>query len=616
MSLSILKIWTKRYLNAYIYCAAIICALFLYPIYATRTPAGVDLITQGFIAQSSATLPSELSPSQWQPVLIPVAARYIASGKSVDEWFSVTLPKSVNSSQDQAILISSFPLGGTFFLGDKKIYQMDLGSDKVVTRNNLPIFLTLPAQDLEKSRTLYIKVRSIFSFTDLEPIYFGDSHRVHELFKNYLNWNVKHQHTVVIVSFIFMTFFLLAWIKNRDVLFFKNMFLLTLFWLAWEEIVLSDQLSIDHWTLWRYSNWFCIAGLLYYFVATGLLVVKIKVPNFLKYYFIFYAATGSFICWYDYEGTFLYTQLLIASLYLVLNYGALLIFYEGWREKSWRIFSFGLVFLVASPASVHDFIVWTGLFANWVPFLSSIGVPQYFLQSQQLSYLVAIPYLLVTGFTLLQIIEDKERYKTESAIATREERSRIIRDLHDGLGAVLTMGAIQAQSGTLTVEKAKVTITESLNDLRLILNGFDTEKPNMAAIVETIGEQAQRMFSGNKRLNISYQLPDVDEKEPKLSQAAAMNLAKITREALTNAAKYSGGTEIHVELKYSKTEVIVEVTDNGPTGFDFERSLHHPTGNGLNNMLSRAKSCGGTFTYISQPGETKMIATMPIYSDF
>ena len=602
----------NRFFNAYIYCAFFICILFIFPICATQTPAGINLIKSALFVNSSANSPSEIPSMEWKLVALPAPAQYTASGKVMDEWFALELPKTTGKETSQSILIRSFPLGGTFYLGNKEIYHVSFGTMDTVERNDLPIYIELQASDLEKSRTLYIKVRSIFSFVDLEPVYFGDTDKIQGLYKDYLTWNVKYQHTVVILSAIFMIFFLLAWIKNREFLFFKNMFFLSLCWLIWEKIVLIDNISIQYWTLWRCTNWFCIAGLLYFFIAAGLLVVNIKVPKFLKYYFAFYAISGSFISWYDYDATFFITQWLILSLYIALNYAASLIFFEGIKQKSWTTFSLGIVFVVASPGTIHDFLVWSGLLAKYNTELAALGVPEFFLQSTQLSYLVAIPYLLVTGFALLKIIEDKERYKTESAIATREERARIIRDLHDGLGAVLTMGAIQAQSGTLTVDKAKATITESLNDLRLILNGFNTEVPNMAAIVETIGEQAQRMFLGNKRLEINYKLPDVDKKEPKISQSAAMNLAKITREAITNAAKYSGGTDIFVELKYTKENVIVEVTDNGPIGFNFEHCIDHPSGNGLNNMRSRAKSSNGTFTYISEPGCTKMVATMPI----
>lgn len=602
----------SSYLNAYVYCAIFICILLLFPIFGTRTPIDTYLIKQGQLAISNVATPQELPHSAWKHVQLPARATYIASNKIINEWFSVSLPFNEYESGNSAILIRDFPLGGTIFLGDKELYHFDIGEGDVVNRNDLPVYVSITASDLALSRTLYIKTRSFYSFSDLEPIYFGNEKSVYQLYKNYLNWNVEYQNTVAIVAFIFMCFFAIAFLKNRDIEFFKHMFFLSFFYFCWEEIVVTGSLSINHWLYWRINSLAWAALLFYFFIVAGLSVVKIKVPKFMKYFTGIYILLGSTIMWYDYDGLFFYTQVLLYLMYLAMNAGVSLIFYKAWKEKDFNAMGLGLIFIVASPGTIHDFMVWTGAISEYNAQLAQWGIPEFFLQSNNLSHLVAIPYLLVTGFTLLKIIEDKERYKTESAIAIREERARIVRDLHDGLGAVLTMGAIQAQNGTLTIDKAKVTIRESLNDLRLILNGFSTEVPNMAAIIETIGEQAKKMFVGNQKMDIYYQLPDVSIKEPKLSQLAAMNLAKITREALTNALKYSEGTELYIELKYSKSDVIVEVKDNGPTGFDFEYCISHPTGNGLQNMRSRANTSQGTFTYISEPGCTKMIATMPV----
>ena len=610
-----LKFNLKRinsYLNIYIYCAAFIVVLFIAPIYSTSTPKDVDLIKTAQLAVSPANNHNEIPSSEWQAITLPSPIAYTAEQEITEKWFAIDLPRTDGEEGNRSVLFRNMPIGGIFYLGDKEIYRMSLSTNEHITRNYLPIYIELSSEDLKKSHTLYVKLASSYSFGDLEPPYYGPVAGVWHLYMNYLNWNVFYPKSVIVISLILTVFFGIAAFKNRGIPFFLDMFFLSLFWVLWEEISLINNLPMSLWYPFRTITFLVISALLYYFLRVGYSVVKIEMPKSLKYYFGLYTVIGMAAAFIDNTRFFTIIQLNLLFLYCVLNYGALIIFISGLKTKNWATLSLGLVFVVTCPGTIHDFLVWSGIASKYNQEMASLGIPEYFLQLNNLSYLVAIPYLLVTGFTLLTILEEKERYKTQAAIATREERSRIIRDLHDGLGAILTMGAIQAQSGTLTVEKAGVTITESLNDLRLILNGFSTEIPNMASIIETIGEQAKRMFSGNKKIEITYELPGFDEKEPRISQSAAMNLAKITREAITNAAKYSGGTEVHVKLSYGKREIVVEVTDNGPTGFNFEEKISHPTGNGLNNMRSRAKSSGGTFEYFSIPGETTMIATMPI----
>ena len=158
----------NRFFNAYIYCAIFIILLFAYPIYSTQTPDGVTLIKSGSIALSTASSPSEISKATWSPISLPYGAQYTASGKLIEEWFSVELPAVNDGLGTQAILISNFPLSGIFFLGDKEIYRMAEKDGYEVARNDLPIYLTLQPADLEKSHTIYIKVKSIFSFADLK----------------------------------------------------------------------------------------------------------------------------------------------------------------------------------------------------------------------------------------------------------------------------------------------------------------------------------------------------------------------------------------------------------------------------------------------------------------
>jgi len=601
-----------KYLNAYIFCVIFIAALLILPTYSTDTPKGVVLIKNGLVTESAVRIPSLVENNQWRPAILPHPPKYTASGTVVYEWFSVSLPEVVNDKEPEAILIRSFPLGGKIFLGDREIYKISRGSKSEIARNNLPIFLPLSTEDLARSHNLYIKIESVLSIGDLEPIYFGSSNEVQKLYKSFLTWNVEYQEVSSLMALCFIVIFGLAWFKHKDIVTLKNIFLLSLFWLGWAELMAIKKIPSNGLMLWRCSSGILISGLLYFYIVSGYSLAKIRAHAYLKYYFFYYAIASALIVVCDYGDSFFSAQLIV-SLYVVLVGSILPIVYKGVVKKNFEVFSLSLIFLASNPVSAHDFLVWLGLLQKWNLYLCNLGIPEFFLQSTQLSYLTTIPYFLTAGIASTKIIDERKYFKQESIKAAHNERSKIIRDLHDGLGAILTMGAIQAQSGNLSAEKAQETITKALVELRLVINGFNGDTQNLRTIIETIAMQTQKMFSGGSEvMKVTYRLPGVDKSDPGISNQVAISLVKFMREAVINAAKHSEGTSIHIELSYNHTDLRIEVIDNGPVGFDFEKMIAHPVGRGLRNMIAHSQVSGGTLEYVSIPGRTRIAITVPI----
>ena len=71
------------------------------------------------------------------------------------------------------------------------------------------------------------------------------------------------------------------------------------------------------------------------------------------------------------------------------------------------------------------------------------------------------------------------------------------------------------------------------------------------------------------------------------------------KEAINNAAKYSGATELFLRIHRRGNQLVVSVEDNG-TGFDLE--LVDPERNGLTNMTERMKEIGGRCRIITRAG--------------
>ncbi len=198
--------------------------------------------------------------------------------------------------------------------------------------------------------------------------------------------------------------------------------------------------------------------------------------------------------------------------------------------------------------------------------------------------------------------------------AREDERSRLARELHDELGALLTAAKLdaarlKARLGTMTPE-----VTERLLHLNKLLNDgialkrqiIENLRPSslsnlglVAALEIITGE-----FATASGLNIHVKLAPTD-----LSPSGELTTYRLVQEALNNIAKYAKATEVWVELSQRDGVVTIAVRDNG-CGFD--TSVPRQAAHGLLGMRYRVEAEGGEVTLVSQPGAgTSVEAWLP-----
>jgi signal transduction histidine kinase len=128
-------------------------------------------------------------------------------------------------------------------------------------------------------------------------------------------------------------------------------------------------------------------------------------------------------------------------------------------------------------------------------------------------------------------------------------------------------------------------------ELRAVIDGL--APPELDGLAESLRRYAQlagRAHGIDVRLTAA-DVPDLEQK----TQAAAYRVAQ---EALHNALRHSGASEVSVTLSRTRRRVILEVADNG-TGFDPALAS---AGLGLRSMRERAAAVGGTLRISSTPG--------------
>jgi signal transduction histidine kinase len=212
-----------------------------------------------------------------------------------------------------------------------------------------------------------------------------------------------------------------------------------------------------------------------------------------------------------------------------------------------------------------------------------------------------------------RLAADLQQSREQLVLAREEDRRRIRRDLHDGLGPVLGGVAMRLdaagnaldrdpETARRLVGQSREEITDALADVRRLVHGLRPPALDDLGLIAALDQQAERLGSGD--LTVTVAAEDV----PPLSAAVEVAAYRIASEALTNTARHAGARRAAVRLAGNGQALLVEVSDDG-SGIDPEVVA----GVGLRSIRERAEELGGR-TEISCPsaGGTRVRAWLPM----
>jgi two-component system NarL family sensor kinase len=205
----------------------------------------------------------------------------------------------------------------------------------------------------------------------------------------------------------------------------------------------------------------------------------------------------------------------------------------------------------------------------------------------------------------------------ESLVATREEeRRRIRRDLHDGLGPALAGVAfgLDAARNTLaanpkataaTLAELKTEVQAAIADVRRLVYDLRPPALDQLGLVPALEQYAARLAERGA-LDISVSAPAL----PPLPAAVEVAAYRIATEALTNAARHSGARHTSVSFTVDDANLRLEVADDG-VGLPARRDSRG-AGLGLAAMAERAAELGGACSAAVRDRGTSVVAVLPL----
>jgi two-component system, NarL family, sensor histidine kinase UhpB len=203
----------------------------------------------------------------------------------------------------------------------------------------------------------------------------------------------------------------------------------------------------------------------------------------------------------------------------------------------------------------------------------------------------------------LRAVHQREQ-ETQRRAVLLEERQRIVRDMHDGIGGQLLGLALQARGPGVDARELADGLDASLLDLRLIIDSMDTAESGLA---ESVMAFAHRVRPQVQAAGLTLELDnELQPGDPVIGSRSTLHVLRVLQEAVANALRHAGARTLRIEARRGEEGVVLQVSDDG-RGMPAQAI----PGRGLANMRARLASLGGSIEIGDATPGTRVRLVLP-----
>ena len=197
--------------------------------------------------------------------------------------------------------------------------------------------------------------------------------------------------------------------------------------------------------------------------------------------------------------------------------------------------------------------------------------------------------------------ELQQTYQRMEALAREQaraaERTRILRDMHDGVGSHIRSAIRQLQSGRVDRAEVLLTLRDSLDQLKLSIDAMSMPPGDVTALLANMRYRLGPRFAASD-IELEWDV-DLLAPVPSFDADAMRQLQFMVFEALSNVLQHSHASVVTISARDTAEGAQLSIVDNG-CGFD----VSAPPRKGLLSMRSRAAAIGAVVVLRSAPGLT------------
>lgn len=204
---------------------------------------------------------------------------------------------------------------------------------------------------------------------------------------------------------------------------------------------------------------------------------------------------------------------------------------------------------------------------------------------------------------LAQSYERLERMAREQA--RTQERSRILKDMHDGVGVHLSTAIRLLRTGDGNRTELLRTLTDSLDQLKLSIDAMQFEPGDINAMLAALRYRLEPRLQASG-LSLRWQVDELPP-VPRLDDINTRHLQFLLFEAISNVLQHAHAHWLTISASRKGDTLHLSVEDDG-VGFDTTQTRHR----GLHGMAERAVKIGASLVIDSGPQGTRVQLTFPL----
>jgi signal transduction histidine kinase len=629
--------WALRATSGFAFCASLLSCTSLEP---ETAPAGLIHITS---AEMAKVTPGDLTgmPPQvlgplptltWMPTTLPYAPpRTIAPNPtgsdttklaSTTSWFRITLPATEVTDSLNALYLPRWHSWGNLaiYANGELIYNSQ--EDSSSGAFNVPLLARLPA-GLTRSNGLQIVLRmdsvSVVGGA-LSSIWLGTATQLHPMFETRRLWQNRMPQITSSIFLVLGVFALAFWLRRRQATAQLFFFVLSvLFYLRNLHYYIDDIVVPDKW-----FNWLTLNSLGWLIVVVCWFAFRLQAHRYRR---VERLLTGSMtlasllsmpLGWLNVNLGLLYSVAYLIFIGVSCGVTSLLT-YAALRSRSREYGLLAVILWFNLGLGVHDWML-----TNWRTNLESVYLLPFgvlalfvlFLASVLRDYLAALSASEKAGAMLEARLAEREREldasyaklrTVEQAQLLSNERQRLMREMHDGLGSALMSSLVAVERGQMHPGDIAQVLRECVDDLKLTIDSLEPVGDDLLVLLATLRYRLEPRLQA-AGIKLSWQV----ESAPRLAwlnPGAALNILRMMQEILTNTLKHARARSICVATQHHRDHIAIVIADDG-VGFDPDAAVD--VGRGLKNLQRRAADIGGEVDIGSGPGGTRIQIRLPI----
>lgn len=581
-------------------------------------------------SQSSADVSFVFSPAEqppddnapWQTTRLP-DVRTPPAGSAV--WYRLRFASPEwPDHRLTALYLPYFYTGGAFFWNGLPLARLRGADTQTMVRWERPHLLPLPV-DLTPhtlAPVLYLRIHtspSIFSH-HMPQLHWGPVDELLPAYETRLFWIRVIPQTTMVACCLMAGALIFLWWRRQSETLFAILGIASLLWGVRTLTFVVEVLPMAGWWLWRVLYYAATGGFIIAMAVFALRFARLHWPRWERGLGA-YGLLGPVVMLLgglsaDHWVGRIWSAGLIPIGLLLLGLSA----YAAWTQRSNAAKALLLALGLAVGAGIHDYLLaWSSpVLLQWLP---SWSEQRFFLLHHAANLLLLVTVaILVNRFattldqvellntTLEQRVADREaelahNYQTLTQLTSQklleEERSRIMRDMHDGLGSQLFTSLSRVERGEMDREEVSAMLRHCIAEMRLTLEAMSPADGDFASLLGNFRYRWDGILK-SAGLQPLWRIEVPDSPPLRLHTDLRLDVLRVLQEALTNVIKHAQARTVEVVVRYQAAEgmLYLRVKDDG-CGFPAVPPTQDAAKCGLKNINNRAKRLAGSVKWSS-----------------